>query len=276
MVWFKLKTINIRLKNLDIVFDYRKMKYYVLFKITLLSLVATLFLATDVLIRRSMGLYYTLNYWITALFPLNFSVVVGIIFGSCTLCLYQRFWVINEFIRRSIQDYEEKSRQYYKKRILGRKFYSEKALEEVIFEGQELDNKISIISKQRVINPEKIFPRESKKIPMLVMVQDYPRCFMRGQRLMLHELRQLREIHFQLYDLTIHINALFGSHFLFIFVTYFFGCTINLYFAITFHLRTFQMEQYASACLWAAVYLFLIIYLITYSNIASNEVSLVY
>lgn len=269
IVWFKLKKINVALREFKVEFDNKKMKYYMLFKMFLLFAVSTMFLASDILIHLSMGLHYTLNYWVANLFPLLYSVVVGIIFGSCTLCLFQRFWIVNEFLERFIKNYQEKPRHPEKFTGVNLRFYNEKILEEFLFERRH-NNYISGNYKPQVEGKK---DKKSKKTPLLVWMKNYDECFTRKQQDLLKDLKFLKNIYFQLFELTNDLNILFGTHFVFIFVTYFFGCTINLYFAITFHLRSFQSEQYVSACLWATVYLFIIIYLVSYSNIASNEVS---
>lgn len=268
IVWFKLKSINGKFRSdLGVIFDMRKMKYYVLAKMFLLIFVSALFLSSVVLISLSMKLYYTGSHWLASLFPLLYSVVVGIIFGSCTLCLFQRLWVINEFLRKFIKEYPENKNLKTKTDL---RYYSEKVLEELIFERRELYRTVGQVK----VEPKQPNHEKKKQIPLVVMLKNYEECFGKNQQDVLKCVKLLKEIHFQLFELTNDLNVLFGKHFVFIFVTYFFGCTINLYFAITFHLRSFQSEQYVSACLWAIVYLFLIMYLITYSNIASNEVSI--
>lgn len=249
-VIFGIRNLVAKCVKMGIVIDTQKTRNYFISKMIAATATTLIVFGLYIFFDQVDGTRYTATYWICVFTPMIIAVTVTMIFGSVSLILYQKLWIINEFLKRIMEVYTSRLNETTPKTVL---LSYEKSLEALT--NNFLKNKTVGRSK-----------------PFLIFVENYPKCFEKDYSNILKELNALREFYNEIIDVANVINNLFGPHLLFLFSWYFLGVVINLYAAVTFHVTGDINEEYGARVVLTSSYIFMVLYIISYTNVTSGEV----
>ncbi|KAK6640741.1 hypothetical protein RUM44_012438 [Polyplax serrata] len=203
--------------------------------------------------------------------PLLLNTLLNVAFNAFTLILHQRFWVINQFLKSFLVYYRNEKLTMTLRQLDWRN--ADYSIEKSI--SKHRSRRISPLWRSMRNKTGPLGLVKNGKQPFWVMLKDdycFTQSFYRRHNNSVDFVRQLKILHFRLYEVTDSLNSVFGYNLLFIFGISFFGCIINFYFVIVYHLRSDQADQYVTCVYWMFYYIIRVIIIILCTNSASAEV----
>lgn len=238
-------------KNCDemgIQVDTKLARNYFIFKMIIASIGTITVMILYILFDNEAN--FTVTYWICVLIPMAIAAIVTMVFGTATLVLYQNLWILNESLKRMMDQYIGRLNDNKPKSIL---FNYEKSLETLILKNN-------------------FFKPVTRPKPFIVFISNYPECFEKSYLNILKELNNLREFYNKIIEAGSLINKLFGPHLLFLFSWYFLGAVINIYSTVTFHATGEFKKEYGARVILTISYVFMVVYIVWYTSFITGEV----
>lgn len=272
-IWFKLISVNKKLRDLNVQFNTRKFNFCLSVKLITFIGFYVIFLGLNAIVFKRSGLRNSF-FRTFSLLPLLINSIFDVAFASLMIIIYERFKIINNFLNTCTKYYTKEGAEACSTLCRSNWRNNEKTLDD---KGPNF--KMGYLTLPRKLNCSlvSIFKcHPLKRPPSARLTKNFEKCFVvddfYSRRNSVNLIRSLKVLHFELYEVADSINSVFGFSLFFIFATSFFGCIINLYFVISFHLNTLDTEQYFSTFSWMIYYCFRVLHVIYCLEKSSKEV----
>lgn len=262
-VWLTLNHVKKELHNLGGQSNGRAFKRNFYFKTLIFLALSIIFVVLNVVLSGRSRNARSANYWFFWSLPLFMNCIVESAYVALVLLLYQRFNEVNLFLNSIIKCYQTNSFSTFSTPM------NVPLLFEKTFKNYDSVINLERWKKCRTIRfIKKMRPQLSSSVMKSCSVIE---ANGKHQQI-LNVIRSLKRLHLDLFEVLNCLNFIFGWNLLLIISTAFFGCIINTYFIITFHLRPYDTRQYLSHLSWLFSHFARVSYIIIRSSKASKEV----